>query len=65
MGDTCKVGIIMKKLQGSDRKQNRRLMANRAKRVHAPFAHGQQRRKGALVADVHWLTRRRVACEKD
>lgn len=36
MGDTCKVGIIMKKLQGSDRKQNRRLMANRAKRVHAP-----------------------------
>lgn len=36
MEDKCKVGIIMKKLQGSDRKQNRRLMANRAKQVHAP-----------------------------
>lgn len=31
MGEMCKVGIIMMKLQGSDRKQNRNLMANRAK----------------------------------
>lgn len=36
MGETCKGGIIRMKLQGSDRKQNRRLTANRANRVPAP-----------------------------
>lgn len=53
MGEMCKVGIIMMKLQGSDRKQNRRLMANRAKTSPCswPWNKGiaceQQRRKGA------------------